>query len=584
MKRLFAIVFAVIVVVAALPLGAAAAPEFIGEVTVSIPGYDGLDITLSDAASRWADHVESMYGTYNMIVVAPDSTVTFSRDVALNNMGAPSGSAAAGTAVSISSIDGNYVYADDGVLYTIFSTTSSQSYTEESLNKDIAEIAAGAPASVPPPATTEPPAPAAPPPAAGGQGAISLPEISGLEITLSDAYDNYAYGPFIFNPVQNAYTFYLNPAGTVTFSRDVTVVKTDMMTYAQTEVPVSGGAATPIADINGAALYFDDAMAGFATFADLTDPTYAAGLSTATIPLSALGSGGGGSAPAPAPAEPGGSAPAPAAPPPAAPAPAGEAPTATEDDVVYISVSVNGVLEVAAQPVKPGSEWTVQDALIEAHRQFYPEGEDGYGAGIDAMYNMFLINTFWGVPATPYVAINNAILQATADTSPVQPNDNIVVSVYSDASLPVVALSLTADVDGGSAVITATNWVLDFATFSYTSSPFAGANVVDPATGASLGTTDADGKVTVPAQGIAAIDGYAAIPVDGSSRSYTGAPMSMFPTGTAGSAGPSYIVFDAEMKRIYAVGVPIAGGLLVVCLINISVQSKKYKYLDVYYK
>jgi hypothetical protein len=490
MKRLGAIALAILIVAAALPLGAAAAPEFIGEVTVSIPGYDGLDITLSDAASKWADHVESMYGTYNMIVVAPDSTVTFSRDVALNNMGAPSGSAAAGTAVSISSIDGNYVYADDGVLYTIFSTTSSQSYTEESLNKDIAEIAAGAPASAPP-AANEPPA-SAPPPASGG-ATLSLPEIAGLEITLSDAYDNYAYGPFVFNPAQNAYTFYLNPAGTITFSRDVTVVKTDMFTYEQADVLVSGGTATPIADINGAALYFSDdrTTSDFATFADLTDPTYAAGLSAATIPLSALGSGGGGSAPAPA--APDGSAPAPAAPP---------------------ASSLSGSTIIAI-PGYEGMEVTITGVGPRWGDHISSE----YGT-----FNMIVVDAAGSIMFNKDVTLNNM----GAEMGSYPANVPIAIAsingyyVYADDAILYTIFTTTTSMSYNEASINA--------------------DIADITIGQSDETLEAE------------------------------------------VIEPSYAVFDAEMKRIYVVGVPIAGGMLVVCLINMAIQSKKYKYLDVYYK
>jgi len=69
--------------------------------------------------------------------------------------------------------------------------------------------------------------------------------------------------------------------------------------------------------------------------------------------------------------------------------------------------------------------------------------------------------------------------------------------------------------------VTATEWVLNMATFQYTHSPLANANVIDPVTGESLGTTDADGKitVTVPESGIVAIEGLAAINVAESSES-----------------------------------------------------------------
>jgi hypothetical protein len=78
-----------------------------------------------------------------------------------------------------------------------------------------------------------------------------------------------------------------------------------------------------------------------------------------------------------------------------------------------------------------------------------------------------------------------------------------------------MAVSLTATLSGDSATITATSWTFSMATFTYSHAPLANANVIDPETGASLGTTDAGGKitVTVPESGIVAIEGLAAIKV-----------------------------------------------------------------------
>ena len=80
---------------------------------------------------------------------------------------------------------------------------------------------------------------------------------------------------------------------------------------------------------------------------------------------------------------------------------------------------------------------------------------------------------------------------------------------------PAKPVSLKATLSGDSATVTATAWTLDFMTFTYSSAPLANANVIDPTTGASLGTTDAKGKITVkvPESGILAIDGLAAINV-----------------------------------------------------------------------
>ena len=187
---------------------------------------------------------------------------------------------------------------------------------------------------------------------------------------------------------------------------------------------------------------------------------------------------------------------------------------------VYVSVSVDGELLVAAQPVTV-TELTVDGAIKAAHAAYYSGGESGYTAGIDPMWNMYLISKCWGVIATPYVIINDAPLGSpkvpqTADAAPVAANDNIIICTSSDAmNKPAQPVSLTATLSGDSATVTAIAWTLDFMTFTYSSAPLANANVVDPTTGASLGTTDANGRitVTVPEIGVVAIEGLAAINV-----------------------------------------------------------------------
>lgn len=193
------------------------------------------------------------------------------------------------------------------------------------------------------------------------------------------------------------------------------------------------------------------------------------------------------------------------------------------DVTVYISVSVDGKLEVAAQPVTV-SELTVDSAIRAAHDAYCPDGENGYTTGIDPTWNMFMINRIWGVTATPYVIVNDAPIgadgsPASADTYPIKDGDNIIVSVSSDMMKPAQAISMAVSVTDGIATLTAKSWTLDFMTFTYTSAPFAGASVIDPETGESLGITDSAGCIEIPAEGKAAIDGLAAIPVDGSSAS-----------------------------------------------------------------
>ena len=197
------------------------------------------------------------------------------------------------------------------------------------------------------------------------------------------------------------------------------------------------------------------------------------------------------------------------------------------DATVYVTVSVDGKLELAAQPVTVSDTDTVETVLKKAHADFYSGGEAGFAAGIDAMYNMYMISQFWGVPGTPCVIVNDAPLgadmskPASADVCPVANGDNIVVSVASDpmgAPNPYVSMSAA---DG---LVSAKLWTLDFMTFQYKSSPLANAAVVDPTTGASLGTTDAAGNIAAPAADVVAIDGLSAIPLNVPTNSTTTNP------------------------------------------------------------
>lgn len=193
---------------------------------------------------------------------------------------------------------------------------------------------------------------------------------------------------------------------------------------------------------------------------------------------------------------------------------------------VYFTASVDGKIQVAAEPVKVTTA-TVDGVLRAAHKALFSGGEAGYVADVDKTWNMFLINTSWGIKATPYVLINGTPMGAagqagTADTVPVHDGDNIVMSTSSDAqNKPAQAIGLAVELKDGQATVTATSWVLDMTSFTYTSSPLADADVVDPATGTSLGKTDAEGKATVaaPESGAIAVAGVAAIRVDGSAKS-----------------------------------------------------------------
>jgi hypothetical protein len=266
---------------------------------------------------------------------------------------------------------------------------------------------------------------------------------------------------------------------------------------------------------------------------------------------------------------------------------------------VYVTVCVDGKLEVAAQPVSV-SELTADAVIKAAHAAFYPGGESGYAAGIDPTFNMFLVNKLWGVDGVPFVIVNAAPVGAnpgdpTVDAYPVKNGDNVILSISSDPMTPAPAVALTVDVEGDSATITATNWILDFMTFSYSSQPFAGADVIDPATGASLGVTDAEGKVTVAAGSVAAVGGVAAIPTDGSSASVSGAAPSApsepsapgMPSGqqgdvpgmpAAGSAGAiKPIVEDKNLMLLMIGGIIIIVPAFVGILTVARKEAKKHE-------
>jgi hypothetical protein len=131
---------------------------------------------------------------------------------------------------------------------------------------------------------------------------------------------------------------------------------------------------------------------------------------------------------------------------------------------------------------------------------------------------MFLINTFWGIPATPYVMYNGIPLgsdvkvPSSADTGKVVEGDQLTINVQSGtAQIPVVALTMN---DQG--FIVANSWALDFQTFQYEKSTVSNAKLIDAETGTELGTTDGTGKAKLnvqPSSGVIAIEGLSALKV-----------------------------------------------------------------------
>lgn len=132
------------------------------------------------------------------------------------------------------------------------------------------------------------------------------------------------------------------------------------------------------------------------------------------------------------------------------------------------------------------------------------------------MYNMYMISKIWGVAQTPCVIVNGApvgtdpALPTTADLYPVAAGDNVIISVSTDPyTIPALYVSLETD----GTTVKATLWTLDFMTFQYKPSAFAGAAVAD-ANGNNLGTTDANGCITVSGVDVVTVAGSAAIPVN----------------------------------------------------------------------
>lgn len=223
---------------------------------------------------------------------------------------------------------------------------------------------------------------------------------------------------------------------------------------------------------------------------------------------------------------------------------------AADEATVTVSVSANGELVLAAQPVSV-SELTVDAVIKAAHKAYCADGEAGYAAGIDSTWNMFMISKCWSVTGTPYVVLNGAPLGAgenaafiSADACPVKDGDNLILSISDNMEKPAMAVSMVAEVADGSCKLTAQNWVMDFATFQYSPNALANYEVTD-ASGASLGTTGADGTLTFAATAAAIIPGIGAVPADGSAAASAPAAPGAAPAapGAAPATGDPITVY-----------------------------------------
>jgi hypothetical protein len=253
-----------------------------------------------------------------------------------------------------------------------------------------------------------------------------------------------------------------------------------------------------------AALPAPGSIAGYtsvASAAEVTEGTYAI-VNVSGFDYAILGIAGTGSVVvAPAPAAP------PAAPPVGATGPQQLAAFNTKEEAgnIYFTASVNGVVEVAAEPIPYTKGMTAVDALLEAHKKWYSGGESGFAGGIDSTYNMYLITTAWGIAATPAIMVNgmpqghpDLMGGATSDKLLLSEGDNLVLIASSGLASYV---SVEGTVDGDNVTLTGLTWVLDFATFTWAKSPFKGQLVT--ADGTELGDFDAEGQITIPtSQGV----------------------------------------------------------------------------------
>lgn len=321
---------------------------------------------------------------------------------------------------------------------------------------------------------------------------VEVPKVDKVQFTLTKALDKYAEGNFGFG---YGYTFYLEEGGTVTFPYDLALTKftTNGSVSIKANVPVT------IDQIAGAGMYSSDKSAYF-TIDTTSSPYYSA--STATADLNALKITDG-STPAPLPSAGGAAAPSTAV-------------ASGNPITVYMTVSVEGVLQIAAQPVTV-SDYTVEAVLKEAHSKYYSGGDSGFHAGMSQQFVMYMIDKCWGVAATPYVIVNGTPLgadstkPATANQATVADGDNIIVNV-SKAMGTIPVVSLAVDKDG---TVKATTWALDMQTFKYNSSALIEQEIVDAQTGKVLGKTDGTGKLKLkspPDCGVVAIPGLAAAP------------------------------------------------------------------------
>ena len=396
------------------------------------------------------------YGDFHGLFFDSGATVTFSLGTQLYNMGEEARFAEAGAVLSIADIDGSYFYLGEPLMSTYVALVGPNSAAMYTPGD---RALAG----------TIPVAGAAPDVAVGGGGESGVPaELASAFFVGVWPLDPGAYDPALDgNGIPDGATVYgLFDAAYAMLARPSSVTG-----YAEVG---------SIADLSIGTFTVFDASSGFGYVILMSDPS----ATPAPPPPSTLPAAGGGDA-----------------------------------ITVYFTVSFNGTLQVASQPVQV-TTYTVEEVIKVAHDKWYPGGvAAGFASGIDQSFGMYLINRAWGVDTVPFVIRNNAPLGVnenaawiSADTAPVEHGDSISLTVMeAQGAYPVVSMIL--EPDGNVSVL---QWAFDTATFQYASSSFAAIEIIDPLDGTRLGETNQMGKafgMRTPASGVAAVKGLGAVRV-----------------------------------------------------------------------
>jgi hypothetical protein len=550
-----------------------------GGVTIALPEDPSMTITLTDAGEDYAIFTD--YGMSYIVALSDASTVTFSTAVDVGSMGATVASASAGQTLTIADLAGNYVYAPNQASYIMFvSTADFATYVPAGKVADLAVGGGGA--VTPPTVSPAPPADTAPPATGGGidytQPANPVGEfydtydiVFGRDrempnryIRVSNLYDHYIYE---LNAVAWAhqYTIYLKavPGNTIRFS-ELTVVTFKSLTGTDVSIPFQHTTDyvidKPLLEVPEFVKYSDQISATttildgevFFTNSDgskmqgetgkgknkaTTNPA-TTGVSSAKFRLlteskyanpgtaSAAGVGASWSddfvianirkLPPFYPFESQWKDPATV-----------DIPAAGADDTIkYVSVSIDGYLKLASIPVPLKSGENLSNLFERVHELFFSEGASGYAAAMDnPIYaGFFMIYKFGNYEGVPYVLVDGAPIGSNAKTAGMSSADQ-VLNQHFDNVCVVIGTSQQYTMPVGGLVydtetkkLSATSWIFDVGTYTYSTETLPDVNVVDPQTNKLIGVTGADGTLIVElsdsASGIVAVEGLAAIPLD----------------------------------------------------------------------